>query len=445
VSERLEPRAVWALLGTLGALVVVNVPVLGSDPWPFHPLSVRAHGILGPIVRAADGEWDLGTIRTPAVLAGLAVALTALVAVRGRTLRTDVLVALTAAVCALVLVPAVLLQVGLRDASAPWYHVNDSTYQIEVAGDLLLDGKNPYGHDYDGSGLERFYAAAGVHSEREQVALTHFAYFPGTALTAAAWRLLPGPLDDYRLFVLLATLASFAAVLLFRAPTEWRLAVAAAVVANPLAVRAAWFGTADAPSLLCLLLAFAFVTRRRPTAAAASLAAAVLLKQFALVAVPFVALMLVARATRDELRRAAVVFGAIVAAGVLPFLVADAGAFWHDTISYGSGTYRIIGYGLSAILLHAGVVNDRYGSYPFVPIALVTWLPATVWLLWNQHRARALWTGAAGFAASIFLLLFVARVFQNSYLIWPFVGIAAAVLLAAAEHVRDERAARAAL
>ncbi len=92
MSERLEPRAVWALLGTLGALVVVNVPVLGSDPWPFHPLSVRAHGILGPIVRAADGEWDLGTIRTPAVLAGLAVALTALVAVRGRTLRTDVLV-----------------------------------------------------------------------------------------------------------------------------------------------------------------------------------------------------------------------------------------------------------------------------------------------------------------------------------------------------------------
>ncbi len=281
-----------------------------------------------------------------------------------------------------------------------------------------------------------------MHSEREQVALTHFAYFPGTALTAAAWRLLPGPLDDYRLFVLLATLASFAAVLLFHAPTEWRLAVAAAVVANPLAVRAAWFGTADAPSLLCLLLAFAFVTRRRPTAAAASLAAAVLLKQFALVAVPFVALMLVARATRDELRRAAVVFGAIVAAGVLPFLVADAGAFWHDTISYGSGTYRIIGYGLSAILLHAGVVNDRYGNYPFVPIALVTWLPATVWLLWNQHRARALWTGAAGFAASIFLLLFVARVFQNSYLIWPLVGIASAALLAAAEPVRHEPAAR---
>jgi Glycosyltransferase family 87 len=442
VTERLDPRAFWALLGTLGALVAVNVPILGSDPWPFHPLSVRAHGLLGPIVRAADDEWDLGTIRTPAVLAGLLVALAALVAVRGRPVRTDLAVALTSVVCALLLVPAVLLQIGLRDASAPWYHVNDSTYQMELAGDLLLDGKNPYGHDYDGSGLERFYEAAGVQSEREQVALTHFAYFPGAAITAAAWRLLPAPLDDYRLFVLLATLASLAAVLLVRAPTEWRLAIAAAVVANPLAVRAAWFGTADAPSLLCLLLTFAFVTRRQPTAAAASLAAAVLLKQFAIVAVPFVALMLLARATRDELRRAAIVFGASVAVGVLPFLVADPGAFWRDTVSYGSSTYRIIGYGLSALLLHAGLVDDRYSSYPFVPIALVAWLPATIWLLWHQHRARALWTGAAGFAVSIFLLLFVARVFQNSYLIWPFVGIAVAALLAAAEQARAGEPAR---
>jgi hypothetical protein len=433
LSERLEPRAVWVLLGVLGALVALNVPVLGSDPWPFHPQNVHAHGVLAPIVRAAGGRWDLGTIRTPAVLAGLLVALAALVAVRARPVRADVLAGLAAIVVALLLVPAVLLQAGLRDATAPWYHVNDSTYQIELAGDLVLHGHDPYGHDYRGSGLERFYPAAGVHSQHEQVALRHLAYFPGTPLSAAVWRLLPSPLDDYRFFVLLATLACFGAVLLFRAPLAWRLAVAALVAANPLAVRAAWFGTADAPSLLCVLLAFAFVTRRQPVAAAAALAAAVLLKQFALVAVPFVALMLVARTTRAELRRAAVVFAAIVAAGMLPFVVADAGAFWRDTLSYGSGTYRIIGYGLSALLLHAGIVHDRFGRYPFVPIALVTWLPATVWLLWNQRRSGTLWSGAAGFAVSIFILFFVARVFQNSYFVWPLVAGAAAALLAAGE------------
>jgi len=417
----------------MGALVAVSVPVLGSDPWPFQPRDVHPHGILGPLVRAADRHWDKGTIRLPAVLAGLAVALAGLVAVRLRPERARVLAWLAALVCALLVVPAVLLQVGLRQATAPWYYVNDSTYQIELGGDLLLNGENPYGHDYRDSGLPRFYDAAGVRSEHEQVALDHFAYFPGTPLTAAVWRVLPAPLDDYRIFVLLATLACFGAVMLFVAPPAWKIAAAVVVVANPLAVRGAWFGTADAPSLLCLLLAFAFVTRRQAMAAAASLAAAVLLKQFALVAVPFVAVMLARRHPRAEVRRAAVVFLGIVLAGMLPFLIWGPGALWSDTISYGASTYRIIGYGLAAIFLHLGLVDDRFGSYPFLPIALLTWLPATAWLLWNQSKTRLLCVGAAGFAVSMFLLLFISRVFQNSYLIWPLTAIAVAVVLAGAE------------
>src|SRR5262249_46370254 len=42
VSSRIDPRAVWAVLGVLGALVAVNVPTLGSDPWPFSTAGVRA-------------------------------------------------------------------------------------------------------------------------------------------------------------------------------------------------------------------------------------------------------------------------------------------------------------------------------------------------------------------------------------------------------------------
>ncbi len=131
--------------------------------------------------------------------------------------------------------PATLLQVGLRDATAPWYHVNDSTYQIDLAGELVLDGETPYGHDYRGSGLERWYPAVDADEDVPRVALDHFAYFPGTASTAAAWRLVPSPYDDYRIFVLLCTLALFAAALLFDAPLPWKLAAGAALAANPLA------------------------------------------------------------------------------------------------------------------------------------------------------------------------------------------------------------------
>jgi uncharacterized membrane protein len=330
----------------------------------------------------------------------------------------------------------VLLQAGLRDATAPWFHTNDSTYQIELAGALVRSGENPYGHDYRGSGLERFYSRDGSvapETLESQVALRHFAYFPGTALLAAAWGVLPSPFDDYRFLVLLATILCLPAFLAFEAPLTVALAAGAALAANPVAIRAAWFGTADAPSVLLLVLAFALATRSRYVWAGAALGGAVLLKQFALVALPFVAVLVWRRSgDRRTLLPAGVAALAVFALGTLPFLVADPAALWRDTVSYGASTYRIIGYGLSGLLVKAGVV-ERTGSYPFVVLAALVWLPVTVWLLRAQARARAAWVGAAGFAASMYALLFVSRVFQTSYLIWPLAGIAIAVTLWAAE------------
>ena len=436
-ASRVDRTAALGVLGALGVIVAVNVPSLGSDPWPFRPPSVVASGLLGPLVNAADGRWDLGVVRTPALLAGVLVAAVAIAGWRAASWRGGVLVAACIAVVLLITVPATLLQVGLRDASAPWFHTNDSTYQIELAGELVRHGHTPYGHDFAGSGLDRFYSRDGSlppPTEHPQVALTHFAYFPGTALTAAVWSFVPTPFDDYRVLVLLATIGCFFAVLLFDAPLPSRLVVGAAVAANPLMARGAWFGTADATALLALLLAFALLTRSRYVWAGVALAAAILLKQFALVAVPFFVVMLLARGLpRAVLARTAAAFGGVLAAGFLPFLIADAGALWRDTISYGTGTYRILGYGLSALLLNAGVIDDRYSAYPFALFALIVWLPVTVFLVWAARRSGRDWEAAAGFAASIFVLLYIARVFQTSYLVWPLTAIAVAFLLAQRE------------
>jgi hypothetical protein len=421
-------------LATLGVLVGVTMPNLGSGAWPFDPPTIIPHGILGPLVRVADREWDLGILRSTAILAGLLVALAAAASWRFRTWPRWAAIGLAGVVCAMLLVPAVLLQVGLRDASAPWYFTNDSTFQIEIAGDLVLDGDSPYGHDYGDSGLERFYPAADDEEAAfDRAARHHFAYFPGTALTAAAWRLLPRPLDDYRLFVLLATFALLPAALLFPGPLVVRLAVGSGLAANPLVVQGAWFGTADAPALLALVLSFALVARGHPVWAGASLGVALALKQFALVALPFlVVMLLVARVPRRTVYLAGAAFGGVFLATVLPFLIADPGALWDDTIAYGADTYRIVGYGLAALLLNLGAIDDRFGSYPFVPLAILVWLPITVWLLWSQWRARTSWAAAAGFSVSMFVLLFLSRVFQSSYLVWPLTGIGLALLLASA-------------
>jgi len=438
--EAISHGAWWALLGILVAIVAVTLPELGSNPWPFRPDGVEPRGALAPLVSAAGEEWDVGIARAACFIAGLAVALVAAASLgrRGRPAWAGWVLVLGVALA--LLAPSTLLQVGLRDATAPWFHTNDSIYQVEIAGDLLLAGDNPYGHDYRRSGMERFYSFDGTASEavrEREVSLEHYAYFPGTILTSAVWRLLPSPLDDYRLLIVLFTLGGFAAAMAFRAPLSWRLAIGALVVANPVAVRSAWFGQNDAASITMMLLAFALVTRERYRWAVASLAAAVLLKQFAVVAVPFVAMMLLARGLpRRELVRIAGVFAGVLAVAVLPFLIADPVAFYEDTVEFGAGTYKIVGYGLSAMLVRAGIVDEGEASYPFALIALLTWLPLTAWLLLAQHRAREQWVGAAGFAISLLVLLFIGRTFNNYYLLWPAMGAAAAALIYAGEHRR---------
>ncbi len=442
--ERLAAPAAWGVIGVLFALMAIALPELGSDPWPFRPGAVHPQGVLAPLVRAAGEEWDVGIARAATFVAALLCGAAALTLYgRRRDWRGWAGIALVLAVGVLLTAPSTLLQMGLRQSTAPWFDTNDSTYQVELAGDLVLHGHDPYGHDYRGSGLERFYTRDGSVSQRvlrREVALDHYAYFPGTIVTAALWRLLPKPFDDLRMLILLCSLAALGAALAFRAPLGWRLAIGALLVCDPIAVRSAWFGQNDAPSLLLLLAAFALVTRRRFAWAAAALAAAVLLKQFAVVAIPFVALMLVqSAATRRELKTAALVFGGVLAVAILPFLVADPGAFYDDTVRYGAGTYRIVGYGLSAILVRIGIVDDRNGAYPFALIALLTWLPLTAWLLYAQRRAGQLWLGAAGFAISILWLLFIGRTFNNYYLVWPLTGAAAAVLVASGEALARTR------
>ena len=92
-------------------------------------------------------------------------------------------IALVIAVGLLLTAPSTLLQLGLRDSTAPWFFTNDSTYQIEQGGDLLLDLDNPYGHDYRESGLERFYTFDGSVSTAERSEVSGF--FSSWATSAA--------------------------------------------------------------------------------------------------------------------------------------------------------------------------------------------------------------------------------------------------------------------
>ena len=236
-DDQLGPLGSWALVGVLFFLVAITLPELGSDPWRFRPGDVEPQGPLAPLVRAAGEEWDLGIPRASAFLAALLCGAGAVwLLARPGGMSRNVAIGLVVAVGLLLAAPATLLQLGLRDSTAPWFFTNDSTYQAELGGELLLELDNPYGHDYRESGLERFYTRDGSVSERvreREVALEHFAYFPGAVASAALWRLLPEPFDDYRLLMLLCTLAMLPAALAFRGPLAARAGAGRAAGVQP--------------------------------------------------------------------------------------------------------------------------------------------------------------------------------------------------------------------
>ena len=134
---------------------------------------------------------------------------------------------------------------------------------------------------------------------------------------------------------------------------------------------------------------------------------------------------------------AALAFGGVLAAGILPFLVADPVAFYEDTISYGAGTYRIVGYGLSAILVRLGIVDDRDGRLP-VRAARAAHLGAADRLAAARCSAARRSSGSArpAFAVSILWLMFIGRTFNNYYLVWPMTGAVVAALMALGSRVR---------
>src|SRR5215210_2134276 len=78
-----DRRAALAVLGVLGAVVLAAAPSVGAEPQLFRT-PVHADGLLAPLVRAADGEWKLGLVRAPVLLAGLLVALAAAAALTWR-------------------------------------------------------------------------------------------------------------------------------------------------------------------------------------------------------------------------------------------------------------------------------------------------------------------------------------------------------------------------
>jgi len=304
--------------------------------------------------------------------------------------------------------------------ASPQALIGDGAFQTQLAGDFVLHGIDPYGADYGRAGL----AAAPWGESFPSPALHHLVTWPGQFLLPlplqALSRLVFGWWDE-RVFLLVAAVAIWlllgalfpgipgrmAAVALFLVPGHSLLAV---------------LGDNDLPVLALLLAALLAARHRRFLLMGLLLGCAIATKQHAVLAVPLmVGFAAVRGADRRTVVRAAVAGGVAVAVVLLPFVLWDGAAFVRDTVIFlvggGSEAYPINGFGLSAILLSAGVIHAARDAFPFVLLEIATAL--VVWVVgWRWLRRGATIPDVLMLLGFVFAsVLFVSRYFHDTHLL----------------------------
>jgi uncharacterized membrane protein len=204
---------------------------------------------------------------------------------------------------------------------------------------------------------------------------------------------------------------------------ERRFLVITAIYVSPLITLYLWSGRNDIEFLAVVILTLALLAKGHPTLAAGALGVAIALKPFALIAVPFLLLVLVIRwranRSRRELAFGVLALAAVPAATILPFFLANPGAFWTDVVRYATGgipdAYPIAGYGFGEILYALHVIGRRTDSFPFAIFQIAAAAP----LLWFTGRAflqrPTLTRWMAGYALLLLAFTFFARFFNDSY------------------------------
>ncbi len=341
------------------------------------------------------------------------------VAVAGLRLQwREGLAALTVAL--LYAVPVVGAIVRWHLHPGPTALIGDGALQTQLAGQLLLRGIDPYGADYTVLGLGR----APWNEPFPNPALHHTVFWPGQFL-------LPLPVQavcqsllgwwDQRIFLLGVAVGIWFLLRKLLPGLPGRLA-AIGFFLIPGHSLLAVLGDNDLPMLAVLLAALLAAHSRRFLMMGVLLGLAVATKQHAAVAAPFVLIWAVARrAGPAELARAVGLAMIAALAVVLPFAAWDPRAFFTDTVLFVSGSgidaYPINGFGLSSMLLTAGLIHGPRDPFPFAAFegafALTFWLLGGRWISRQRQLAGVLlWSGFA-----LLLVLYVSRYFHDTHLL----------------------------
>jgi hypothetical protein len=300
---------------------------------------------------------------------------------------------------------------------------HDGLLQIESAIDRLLNGQPIYGVDWSNTLMARLPWDL---TPGPNPALHHLAYFPLTVLIGVPFRVVMRALGlpfDYRIVLIGFALLGLLAIMALPITPERRFMVIAAIFVSPLITLYLWAGRTDIEFLAVVLVCLLLLSRGHLIAAALALGIAVALKPFAVLAVPFLLLVLTirwrARPQRRDIALSLVALGLAPVVTILPFLIANPPAFWTDVVLYTSGgirdAYPIAGYGFGELLYETHVVAHRSDSVPFGLFQLLAIVPA-VWITGRAFLNRpSIGRWMAGYVLCLLAFTFFARFFNDNY------------------------------
>ncbi len=339
---------------------------------------------------------------------------------QGRVLRGKwILVAI--AIGVITLAP-LLMNILVRQQSAPYLHAHDGMLQTEAAVQFVLAGKNPYVETYYQTPMA--LAPFDVKGISVNPALEHFAYLPLTFLLPLPLQaLMDGSFDLRFVHLIFFVLMLLVATRLTQSPQK-RLLLVMALGLNPLFVGPLIEGRNDVMVLSWLIFTWALLQRGKITSSAITLALACGTKHPAAVFVPFYFVYLsqqgIWRERVTRVQKPFLIWGGLTALIIAPWFLMNPGAFVDDTVNYLNGTsavsYPISGFSFGMLLVSLGLLPSTMTPFPFGVVQIAIGLPVAYGLLRRQWRRPQLPEAVAGFAILLFISQFFSRIFNDNYL-----------------------------
>lgn len=300
-----------------------------------------------------------------------------------------------------ILILATRINVRFRGSGTDVYP-HDGITQTEVAMDFLLQGKNPYQENYYNTALDnekdRILKITSVRKKWVIVnpALESYVYMPLSFI-------LPIPIKyifteifnfyDNRIFNFIFYLLSCLLVYNLTGTTKKKSCLLVFFSLNPFVYEDLIFGYSDITPIYFLLLAYYLLKKERYLASVAIITLGGLIKQnmlffwpFFLAFILFKKYLPITKKSLSRFTKYPVTMLFLVCLVLLPFILWDPVAFYHDTVYYLGHLYPARGLGLAGLLLQLKIISEPTQFYNFAlwqTIFIIIFLPL---LLHRQYK-----------------------------------------------------------